>query len=149
MMEILQIITAVTASCGFAVIFQIKLHHMKYIAIGGMLSWGSYFMVLKLFGDPMKAMFIASAAVTLYSELCARIGKVPSTLIYVPAIIPLIPGSYLYYCTNGLVAGNEEEFRKYTELLIENALAIVLGTVLVYTVISLFTGKYEKRFGVR
>lgn len=34
MTDLLQIITAATASCGFAIIFQIKPQHLKYIALG-------------------------------------------------------------------------------------------------------------------
>ena len=145
----LQIVTAMAASCGFAVIFQIKPRHLKYIAFGGLLSWGSYLLFLQLLQHHMKAMFVAAILVTLYSELGARIDKVPSTLIYVPTIIPLIPGSYLYYCTSGLISGNEQEFQKYAQLLIEDALAIVLGTLLVYTLVSLLNSRYRRRNGVK
>ena len=149
MTYLLQIIPAATASCGFAIIFQIKPQHLKYIALGGVLSWGSYLLFLQLLGHHMKGMFVAAMAVALDSELCARIDKVPSTLIYIPTIIPLIPGSYLYYCTGGLISGNNQEFQKYATLLMEDALAIVLGTILIYTVVSLLNSRYHRHYNVK
>ena len=61
----------------------------------------------------------------------------------------LIPGSYLYYCTGGLISGNNQEFQKYATLLMEDALAIVLGTILIYTVVSLLNSRYHRHYNVK
>lgn len=137
MSYLLEILMSMSASCGFAVVFQIKPRHLKYIALGGLLSWGSYLLFLELTANRMAAMFAAAIAVTAYAEIGARIDKVPSTLIYIPTIIPLIPGSYLYYCTSGLIAGDNKAFEANAALFMQDAMAIVLGTVLVYTLVSL------------
>lgn len=138
---VIQILAATLGSCGFAIVFQIKPKHIKFVAVGGALSWFSYLLFYALLGTHAESMFLAAVSVTVYSEVMARIDKVPATLIYIPAIIPLIPGGHLYYSTGCLIAGDESGFRTYSQLFLGDAVAVVLGTVLVYTVLSLIIKK--------
>lgn len=144
MIYLLQVLMSMSASCGFAVIFQIRPRHLKYIALGGLLSWSSYLVFSNLTANRIAAMFAASVVVTAYAEFVARIDKVPSTLIYIPTIIPLIPGSYLYYCTGGLIAGDNGAFQVNAVLFMQDAMAIVLGTVLIYTLVSLLIRRHKQ-----
>lgn len=51
--------------------------------------------------------------------------------------------------TGGLISGNNQEFQKYATLLMEDALAIVLGTILIYTVVSLLNSRYHRHYNVK
>ena len=65
----------------------------------------------------------------------------PVSVIYTPTVIPLIPGSHLYYCMRGFVTDVHADFVKYGEMLLEDALGIVLGTLIVLTVVSAHTAR--------
>ena len=49
---VIQILAATLGSCGFAIVFQIKPKHIKFVAVGGALSWLSYLLFYALLGNP-------------------------------------------------------------------------------------------------
>ena len=59
-------------------------------------------------------MYFYSACVTCFlSEIGARMLRVPVTVILLPAIIPLVPGSLLYNSMRSLMIGGEEWYSLY------------------------------------
>lgn len=76
--------------------------------------------------------YLISASVTCASsELGARLMRTPTTVILLPAIIPLVPGSLLYKTVRALITGKAELFRIYgTEALNATAgIAIAIASV--------------------
>ena len=63
----------------------------------------------KCFLPALLAGFIAD----VYAEILARICKETSTSFFVTSVIPLIPGSTLYYCMSSIVEGNPMQALKY------------------------------------
>ena len=49
---------------------------------------------------------LAGFIADVYAEILARICKGTSTSFFVTSVIPLIPGSTLYYCMSSIVEGN-------------------------------------------
>lgn len=74
------------------------------IAVAGFLVNDS---MLRIGAHPQEAAFAASFAVAILAELLARKLKVPSPVLTVPGIIPLVPGSVAYRATTYLVDGKE------------------------------------------
>ena len=70
----------------------------------------------------------------------------PVSVIYTPVIIPLIPGSHLYYCIRGFVTDSRTDFENYGRLLLDDTLGIVLGSIIVLTFVSAITAKKRKQF---
>ena len=143
--EILQIIASGLAGCGFAMIFHIRPRYLPLILVGAALSWFVYLGAFRLWGIRSMAMITATMAVTVYAEIFARVVKLPVSVIYTPAIVPLIPGGNLYYSMRGFVTDSRADFIKYGELLLEDALGIVLGSLIVLTVVSALTAKRNQR----
>ena len=139
--ELIQILAAGFAGCSFAVIFQIRPKYMPMIFVGAAAGWLVYLQSMRMDISSAMAMVIAAMAVTVYSEIFARIVKMPVSVIYTPTVIPLIPGSHLYYCMRGFVTDVHADFVKYGEMLLEDALGIVLGTLIVLTVVSAHTAR--------
>ena len=79
------------------------------------------------------ACLFASVICTLYSEILARINKIPVTVVLIPSVIPLIPGSSLYYAMSSLVQRDLEDGWFYGKLTFQYALGIALGISLVWT----------------
>ena len=139
MKETLQIIAALIGSLGFAVLFNIRGKKLVYIAMGGALSWVIYLIAFHLLQSIIISVLISSISIALLSEILARYLKTPVIILLVPMIIPLIPGKDLYYTMYYLVCENSQEFVYYSELVVKEALAIVLGIVLVYSIAQIIT----------
>jgi uncharacterized membrane protein YjjB (DUF3815 family) len=122
-----QIITAFWGSLGFSIFFNIKGRKIWYAATGGMLAWVVYLLGGLWLYSEMTQYFISAILVTIYSEICARIEKTPATTFLTPAIIPLVPGKFLYYTMSYAVNGNFVEFAINGSYTVGIAVAIAAG----------------------
>ncbi len=83
--------------------FNVKSFYILYTAIGGAMTYLVYSLSAGMNNVAMQC-FVASMFASVYSETLARIVKVPATTFLIVSIIPLVPGSNLYwtmqYCIN-------------------------------------------------
>lgn len=138
MNAIIQIITAFVGAMGFGALYNIKSKKLYLIGVGGMLSWCVYLGVYAFDQDKILSLFIATIAVVLFSEILARIIKTPVTILMVPMLIPLIPGSDLFYATSNLMLNEMEAFSFYFNLVLKEAGAIAFGILLVTSFVQVF-----------
>ena len=95
---IIQVLAAGFASLGF----RLYLYNVKgsqkygYLFFGGILTWGLYLILYKIFHQDVICYFLVTSFITFYVELAARIFKTPTTTFLVAAIIIIIPGGGLY-----------------------------------------------------
>lgn len=97
MQFIKQFIFAFIAVIGFAGYFNVKL---KFILIPIALSGGISFLVFNIFvhfNYNIVGTFIAALLVGIMGERLSVKFKTPSTVFITPGIIPLVPGSGMYY----------------------------------------------------
>lgn len=142
--ELLQIVSAAFAGVGFAMIFHIRPKYLPVAFVGAGLSWIFYLGAEKIWESHAIAMMIAALGVTIYSEIGARVVKMPVSVIYTPSIIALIPGSHLYYCLRGFVTDDHEVFMKYGSMLAVDTISIVLGSMIVLTFVSAITSRKKR-----
>ena len=121
---ILQLAAAFFGSMGFALLFNINRKYLIFASLNGVLCWGIYLIVQNRSGNLFLSSFAATMVVTIVSELQARIVKCPSTPFYISGLIPLIPGSSLYYMISGIAAGDRAAFAMYGKNLIWTLLGI-------------------------
>ncbi len=95
---------------GFAILFNIHGPGGLLCALGGVLSWVVYLVVLKAGQGDIAAYFWSALFASLYSEIMARIRKYPAISYLVVSIFPLIPGAGAYYTMNYAVRGEMELF---------------------------------------
>ncbi|MBR6090259.1 MAG: threonine/serine exporter family protein [Anaerolineaceae bacterium] len=143
--ELLQILAAGFSGIGFAMIFHIRPRHLPVAFGGAALSWLLYLGAGRIWDSRAIAMMAAAFGVTVYSEIAARVVRMPVSVIYTPAIIPLIPGSHLYYCMRAFVTDSRPEFLEYGSLLLEDTLSIVLGSMIVLTFVSAWAQMKNKK----
>lgn len=124
---IIQIVTAFIGSLGFALLFGMRKRHLLWASFGGILSWGIYLAVFASRGNVFFACLTASIFSMIYSEFMARWRKCPTTLFVITAIIPLVPGSSLYYAMSYAVNGNISTARTYVHQTLIWVLAIAAG----------------------
>ncbi len=95
---------------GFAILFNIHGPGGLLCALGGVLCWFVYWLVLELGGTDISGYFWAALISSVYSEIMARVRKYPAISYLVVAIFPLIPGAGVYYTMNYAVRGQMELF---------------------------------------
>lgn len=113
MIIIQQLITAMLGSLGFALIFHVSKKYLISAAFGGFVCWGVYLLAAEFLSGFFFAPFVAAVVSTLYSEISARCFKAPTTVFLIPSVIPLIPGSSLYYAMHYAVLGDYLQFKSF------------------------------------
>lgn len=74
-------------------------------------------------------LMFATITAGLSSEILARVIHAPVLISLVPMLVPLIPGSDLYYCMDALVRSDKETFLVRGTSAITAAGAIGLGII--------------------
>lgn len=134
--EILQTCMGILGSAGFAVLFHVSGRKIPAVMAGAGISWAVYLAALHLYGDKVIALLISTITVGVLAELLARFLRTPVTILLVPMLVPLIPGSDLYYTTSFLIKNESLLFSANLNLLIREAGAIAFGIILVTCLIQ-------------
>ena len=140
-----QLFAALVGSLGFAMIFNVESRNLLPATLGGVLSWVVYLLCTELFElDAMVATIVSAACGEVYAEIMARVRKVPTTVFYIPAVVPLIPGGSLYNTMNAAVFQNWEACKSYGVQTLQATLGIAIGISFVSAVLYVVT-KLSKR----
>ena len=93
--------------------------------------------------DLFIANMLAAFATAGFAEICARIGKAPSTIFLLPGCIALVPGGSLYKAMRGLLLKDYDEFA--AQLLVTGKVAIAIGGgIIAVSIIRYFVSKLKK-----
>lgn len=103
---ILQIICAFIATLGFGILFNVRDKNLLFASLGGALGWFAYLISMNMNNSVMMSTFIASLVISIYAEIFSRVLKNPVTLFLICALIPLAPGSGMYYTILAAVQGD-------------------------------------------
>lgn len=131
------------ASLGFAIIFNIRGKNIIAASVGGGLSWFVYLLVQNLHGSNTLAMFSGAFAVAVFSEVMARFYKSPVTTFVITGIIPLVPGSGMYYTVYETISGHFSKATFWGLQTLLSAGAIAVAIVMVSSICKLIF--YKKR----
>lgn len=138
---------AFISTIGFAVIFNIKgKRNIFFASIAGGLSWFIYKVALLFDPSVSFAMFLSAVCFSIYSEVLARKLKTPVTTLIVCALIPLVPGSGMYYTMHATVTGDTIKSLDLAIDTLSSAGALALGILLVSTITRhYYIKKYKKQ----
>ncbi len=107
---ILQIFTGFLGTLGFAVLYNIRGKRLIFAALGGLLSWGFFLILNLIISGDILCYYIVAVLISLYAEVLARLLKTPTTTFIMTSLIPLVPGSSLYYTMTTAFSGNMDGF---------------------------------------
>lgn len=130
----LQLTIAFFGSLGFAILFGVRRKYLVAASLGGLFSWGIYLAGTGHDLNIFLSALLASGFSAIYAEVMARWKKAPSTLFFISAIIPLIPGSMLYYSMSEIVRGDTVSAGEYGTRALMFALGIAAGISVVWSV---------------
>lgn len=128
--ELLQIIAGFMGSLGFGILFNIRGKRLVFAALGGLLSWTLFIVFNKLISNEVVCYFLVAAIISLYAEISARLLKTPTTTFITTSLIPLIPGSSLYYTMSSAFTRGFETFLQKAIVTLQLAAALALGVIL-------------------
>ena len=135
------------ACCGFVILFNIHGLGRILCAIGGVIAWICYRIVVVQSGSDIFAYFVATVVVAFYSEIMARVRKAPAIPYLVISIFPLIPGAGVYYTMNYALHNNMQRFASQGFHTAAIAGVIAVGILLSSTTVRIITPiimKYKK-----
>lgn len=126
------------AACiGFSVMFNIHGKGFYLCALGGALTWLIYCLLLARGFTDASGYFWASAFAAVYAETMARIRKYPAISYLIISLVPLIPGSGLYYTMTCAVSGDMAGFADKGLKTVVLTGIMAVGVILVNTAVRL------------
>jgi uncharacterized membrane protein YjjB (DUF3815 family) len=135
----IQILMGGLGTLGFNILFHIRGRKLLFATLGGVISWAVFLALAPVLPGEGFRYFLAAAAVTVYGEVLARVMKTPTTTFLVPSIIPLIPGSALYYTMNYALNQQWSDFARQAFYTLQLALSLAVGIIAITTAVRLIT----------
>lgn len=141
----IQILFAILATFGFGIIFNIRGKNLIFSALVGGISWGTYLFCLEFNRSVVFGYFVSSIVLTICSEIAARFLKTPVTSILISGLIPLVPGSGIYYTMYYILEKDiENAVSKGAETLFI-AVALSFGIVVVSSLVRIIKTGQKNR----
>lgn len=135
----LQIVMGTLGTFGFNILFNIRGRKLVFATLGGFISWSVFLALEPLLASEALRYLLSAAVITVYGEVLARLEKTPTTTFLVPSIIPLIPGSALYYTMNYALGEQWSKFAEQAFYTLQLALSLAVGIIAVTTAVRLVT----------
>ncbi len=88
---------AFLSTAGFCLLFHVPKKHIFFASFAGALGSAVYKGSLLLDNSNILSCFLGACMVAISAEVFSRAGKEAATLFIIPGIIPLVPGSGMYY----------------------------------------------------
>ncbi|MBQ8250192.1 MAG: threonine/serine exporter family protein [Clostridia bacterium] len=142
---IIRLITSITGTIGFSLMFKVPRKRLFWAALGGLTTSAVYELTAVLGGDPMLSAFMSSLFMALYSEFFARILHAPAVIFLFPCAIPIVPGRGLYYTIYYTLFYNQEKLLFYAKPTLSIALGIAVGVSFASIIVSVLM-HISKRF---
>ena len=118
------------ACAGFCLVFNIHGPGIVICGVGGALGWLVYLLAALLTPSEILCFLFSAIAITLYSEIMARIRRCPVTSYLIIALLPLVPGGGIYNAMRFCAEGDMPMFLTTLVHTFGIAGALALGAVL-------------------
>lgn len=140
----IMLITALTASVAFSMLFKVNKKHLPFIAVAGFFTWLFYYAAMVNGASPFICGFLSTAFSAVFAEFFARIRRAPTIMVLIPAVIPTVPGGYLYYAMRYALENNYATAGQYAISAVEIGVGIACGMVSISIILRLLTGIMKK-----
>ena len=144
----IQCLAALVGTLGFGLMFNIHGRGIPFALLGGAISWLVCALCMRWGLNEPVSYLIAAAASSLYAEIMARVRKFPATSYLLCALVPLIPGSGIYYTMDFIRRGMLPEAYDKGMLTAAIAGSMAVGMLLVSTAFRMW-GVWRRNRKVR
>ncbi|WP_371186570.1 threonine/serine exporter ThrE family protein [Thalassotalea maritima] len=99
-------LAVVTLSLALVIIFKALPRHAIWCIFSGVIAfaaslWAGYYV------GPALGTFVGAFAIGVYANLFARFGKAPASIVMLPGLVVLVPGSKVYIGLTAMVTGSQ------------------------------------------
>ncbi|WP_350342656.1 threonine/serine exporter family protein [Proteinivorax tanatarense] len=132
---------AILATLGYCIVFNVPKKYLFLSSLGGALGWVTYIYFYQRLGSSVTSVFVAASLVALWGEILSVKIKDLVTIFVIPGIIPLVPGSGMYYT---MIAIMDQDFEQAAIIGTEAvfiALSIACGIILISSISRLVRGR--------
>ncbi len=133
----IQILFGFLGSFAFAFLYNIRGKKLVFAGVGSLLAVGSYVLLAEIIENTAICYFIVAAMISVYAEMMARVLKSPTTTFIPLALIPLVPGSALYYTMAYVFDSDWNGFLDKGIYTMSLTVALALGIVMVNAIIKM------------
>ncbi len=133
---------SLAACLGFCLVYNLRGMKMLFASLGGALGWLVYLLCAGMHNDVMQ-FFLATIALSIYAEIMARIHKTPVMVFLIIALLPLVPGSGIYYTMEYAINGDTAAFLETGLHTLAIAGSLALGILLVSSLVRLVTKVWQ------
>ncbi|WP_026971677.1 threonine/serine ThrE exporter family protein [Aliagarivorans marinus] len=128
-------LAALVLSLSLVVVFKVRVRDALWCVMSGVLAYVSSIAASEVLGDGLGP-FVGALLVGLYGNLYARVMKAPASVVLLPGIVLLVPGSKTYISLNSMIMGesiiNQPDLGSQTFLIFMSLVAgLVFADVLV------------------
>lgn len=124
-----EILSAAVGAIGFGILFNLRDKKLFAVALGGALGWATFLLFSTLGMSEVLAYFLVALLISFYAEGMARLQKAPATVFVAPSLIPLVPGSSLYYTMAYALGGDSAQFVEKAGATLALASALAVGII--------------------
>lgn len=129
--DLITCFATLVACIGFLFVWNIHGSGSWLCALGGFLTWAVFCFLNNNSFSYAMCCFCGTLVAASYAEVIARIRKYPSISYLVISLIPLIPGSNIYFTAQQAIQSNMAGFVHEGTLLIVTAGIMAVGIILV------------------
>lgn len=126
---VIKIIAAVIGTLGFTLIFNLRLKHIPFALLDGLVAVVVYLFAFDIFSNYFISNILAAFVTAVFADIFARAVKAPSTVFLIPGCIVLVPGGNLYYSMSYLISQKFELAAEQLLLTVEIGIAIGGGII--------------------
>lgn len=134
--NIIAVVAAAAGTVGFSLMLRLKWERLPVIAVSTALCYSIYLLCIHFNMASFMANFLAALFAGFVSEFLAKHIKAPVTVFLTPTILPLVPGSTLYYTIEAFFKGELRNALHYFAITGSTIGAILLGIVIVNTIMK-------------
>lgn len=137
---------AVGGTIGFAMLVNAPKRTLIPASLTAMLGYVLYLILLKMIGtSAMTAYFLASTFMSVLCEIQARWMRMPSTVFFLSALVPLVPGYTIYRAMLALVENDGAAAAGAAMEAVQGIAAIAVGAVVASVLFRTFTARKTRR----
>ena len=127
------LICSFVGTLAFSIVFNVPRRFYFYCGLTGMTGWLAYCILVSNM-SPTVATFFSTMVVVLMSRILAVWRKCPITIFLISGILPLVPGTSIYYTTFYFMRNSLREAADTGLSALKFAFAIVLGIVFIVVI---------------
>lgn len=139
--NIIALVFVYFACLGFGFLFNLRGKLIFIAPIGSVISWGAFLLFDSFIDSVILCSLLSAMVCSVFCETIARVMKIPVTVFMITAILPLVPGSGIYYTMLACISKNYSDFAVKGIETIGIAGAIAVGMILISTVFKIATAK--------